>query len=61
MRLAPLSFLTLLLGSCGQIGEEPTDSYSERLEEDCADELDDDEDGATDCDDEDCEGDPSCA
>lgn len=64
MRLNPLSLLfallLTLLAACGQIGEEPTDSGGGELEEDCADEADDDGDGAVDCEDDDCEGDEAC-
>lgn len=59
MRLALLPCLLVTLTACGQIGEEPTDSYIP-VEEDCADEIDDDEDGDTDCEDSDCAGDEAC-
>lgn len=52
------ALLLVLLGlalstACGQIGEEPVDDTSDA--EDCDNGVDDDGDGAVDCDDSDCD------
>ena len=58
--LAPLSACTLDEPDFGGIGEEPGDSGSPPPE-DCANDIDDDEDELLDCDDPDCDGDDVCS
>jgi hypothetical protein len=47
-------------GFAGAAGPFELALFAEAVEIDCSDQLDDDGDGATDCDDEDCLGDPGC-
>ncbi len=59
---APLLLvLGLLLPGCGMIGEDLDDSgHPEEMENVCDDEVDNDGDDFTDCEDDDCDGDPAC-
>ncbi len=60
--LAPVAIpaaLTLSLGTAGCL--EPVDPEPDPIEEVCTDGFDDDGDGWIDCDDDDCDLDPSCA
>lgn len=54
--------LTLGLVACsGQLGGDDIDTDTPSFEAICDDGFDDDGDGATDCEDEDCATDPACA